>query len=62
MSSKVLKLVVKEIATPLTDIFNQVMANVLENGKWIPVYKKDDRHEKANYRPVVILSILDKVF
>ena len=31
-------------------------------GEWIPVYKKDDRHEKANYRPVVILSILDKVF
>ena len=33
LGTKVLKLVAKEIATPLTDIFNQVMANGLKNGK-----------------------------
>ncbi|CAB4038116.1 Hypothetical predicted protein, partial [Paramuricea clavata] len=65
--SKVLKLVAEEIATPLTDIFNQVIKycewpQEWKMGEWIPAYKKDDHHDKANYRPVTILSILDKIF
>ena len=27
-----------------------------------PVYKKKDRHDKSNYRPVSILPLLSKLF
>ena len=28
----------------------------------VPVYKKEDRRDKANYRPITILIIIDKIF
>ena len=29
---------------------------------WTPVYKKDDKHAKENYKPVTVLSCVNKVF
>ena len=36
--------------------------NILKKAEVIPVYKKSDRFNKSNYRPVSILPILAKVF
>ena len=63
----VLKLVADEITTFLTSIFNQVIRDNIwpkdwKMGEWVPVHKKDDPHDKANYRPVTILVAVDKIF
>ena len=31
-------------------------------GKWVPVFKKEDRSERGNYRPITILIVIDKIF
>ena len=36
--------------------------NILKKAEVIPVYKKSDKLNKSNYRPVSILPILAKVF
>lgn len=64
---KILKLCAKEVAPSLTKIFNtSIKENVWpENwklGEWIPIYKKDDRTKDKNYRPVTVLSSIDKVY
>ena len=56
---RVLKLVSEEIA-----IFNQVKKECVRpkkwtKGEWVPVYKKEDRYNVANYTPV---TKLDKIF
>jgi len=33
-----------------------------KKGDWTPVYKKDDKHAKENYRPTTVLSCVNKVF
>jgi exonuclease III len=55
------------ISLPLSHIFNasvqegQFPAN-MKLGKMVPIYKKGNRKELANYRPVTILPVLSKVF
>ena len=56
----------EEIAAPLTTLYNQVIQqgvwpDVWKWGEWIPVYKKDDRLSKTNYRPITILITVDKI-
>ena len=36
--------------------------NVWKRGEWIPILKKEDPQERANYRPVTVLTAVDKVF
>lgn len=33
-----------------------------KRGEWIPIYKKDDRMKDENYRPITVLSSVDKVY
>ena len=55
------------IAPVLTECYNQniknsTFSNELKNADISPVYKKKDRHDKSNYRPVSIVSFLSKPF
>ena len=57
----------KELATPLTTIYNSCIRNgewprEWKTGEWMPVFKKEDPQEKENDRPVTILPAVDKVF
>ena len=64
---KILKWNSDIIAPVLTECYNQNIKNSsfpheLKNADISPVYKKKDRHDKSNYRPVSILSLLSKLF
>ena len=55
------------LTTSLTTIYNQVLEKNewprdWKRGEWTPVYKKDDPLDKVNYRPVTVLTSVDKVF
>ena len=38
------------------------MPEAWKKGEWNPVHKKDDRLDERNYRPITLLSTVDKVF
>ena len=44
------------------NIKNSTFPNELKNVNISPVYKKKDRHDKSNYRPVSIVPLLSKPF
>lgn len=55
------------LSKPLTDIINLNLKECIFPSKAkiaaiLPLFKKDDRSDKRNYRPVSILSALSKVF
>lgn len=61
----VLKLAVKELAPSPTKIFYLSLTSGYyisqEMGEdWAPVFKKDDKMEKKNYRPVTVLNTVKK--
>ena len=64
--AKVLKLAAKELSTPPTKLYNSCISSgkwsEWKRGEWIPVFKKDNHLDKENYRPVTVLSAVDKVF
>ena len=50
----------------MSQIFNESIEatnfpNELKHGDITPVYKKNNRHEKENYRPVSIISVIFKI-
>ena len=56
-----------ELASSLAVIFNQAIRNgewiaKLKRGEWIPVHKKDDKQRDTNYRPITVLSCINKVY
>ena len=64
---KILKWVSDIIAPVLTECFNQNIKNLafpteLKDPYVSPAYKKKERHDKRNYRPVSILPLLSKSF
>ena len=64
---KILKWNSAIIAPALPECYNQSIKNAtfpneLKNADISPVYKKKDRHDKSNYRPVSILPLLSKPF
>ena len=55
------------IACPLTHVVNLsiiqgVIPDDLKLAQAVPLYKKSDKTDVGNYRPVSILSIISKVF
>ena len=65
--TKVLRSLAKEICIPLTDFINSAILNgkfpsELKMADVIPIFKKDDPFEKANYRPISLLPSLSKVY
>ena len=66
--NKVLHLLLNEISSILTDIFNLSFTtgkfiSKLKTAKVIPIYKKKgSEQEVPNFRPIALLSNLDKIF
>ena len=65
------KKIIREIAKPLTHIFNLsfqtgIVPNKMKIAKVIPLFKSGSKHQYTNYRPVSLLSqfskILEKLF
>lgn len=58
----------QQILTPLlTELVNQVLhsgvyPNILKYAKVIPLHKKGDRKLLNNYRPISVLSVINKIF
>ena len=64
--SHALKIAAQEPADSLTKIFNQCITertwpNIWKKEEWIPVFKKEDPLEKTNYRPITVLTVVDKI-
>ena len=38
------------------------IAKYLEKGRMDPVFKKENPLEKTNYRPITVLTVVDKIF
>ena len=63
----ILQLIKLEIATPLSKIINQSIETGMHPDKLklasvIPVYKKRSKLSTSNYRPISLLSNLNKIF
>ena len=39
-----------------------IFSTILKTAKAIPIHKKDSRLEVSNYRPISLLSNIDKIF
>ena len=67
LPSKILLMLKDEISIPLTIIFNisqrtGTYPRLLKLSKTIPVYKKGSKMEISNYRPISLLSNINKIF
>lgn len=66
LSTKLIKLISKEISLPLTRIINDSLdsgsfPDTLKLAKVIPLFKKGDSHDAANYRPISLLPVFSKI-
>ena len=63
---RILFLLENEISKQLADLFNLsfmtgVFPSVLETAKVVPVFKKDSKLDYSNYRPISLLSNIEKI-
>ena len=63
---KILKLLKNDISQQLSDIFNMSFStgqfpSVLKIAKVIPIHKKQSRVDYTNYRPISLLSNIEKI-
>ena len=64
---KLMKKVAEGIAPSVTNLYNRCVENsnwpaIWKRGALTPIFKKGDKHNVENYRPITTLSIIDKVF
>ncbi len=62
----VLKAIATLVAQPLTDLFNLSLVSAEVPDDWrsaivCPIFKKGDREDPGNYRPVSVTSIVCKL-
>ena len=67
ISNQLLKTIKQELCKPLTIIINQmietgVYPEKFKISKITPIYKKNERTNIANYRPISLLPMLSKIF
>ena len=61
-----LKLGARELAAPLTKLYNSCISNgkwpcEWKKGVWSSIFKKDDPLDRENYRPTTVHFAMDKV-
>ena len=64
---KLMKKVAEGIAPSVTNLYKRCIENsnwpaIWKRGELTPIFKKGDKHNVENYRPITTLSIIDKVF
>ena len=64
---KLIKNAAKRTAASLTSLYNNCIEqstwpSAWKMGEWTPVFKKGDRQEARNYRPITSLIAVDKIF
>ena len=64
---KLIKKVAEGIAPSVTNLYKRCIENsnwpaIWKRGELTPIFKKGDKHNVENYRPITTLSIIDKVF
>ena len=62
ISAKIVKATAEEISLPLSTLYNLCIKKGQwpcdwKKGDWTPVYKKDDKHAKENYRPITFCPV-----
>jgi hypothetical protein len=67
LSSYILKHIIDLIVVPLTGLINRsielgVYPDILKKSIIVPVYKKGDRNDPSNFRPIALTPIFSKVF
>ena len=67
VSPKIVQLTAKGLAPSLASFYNIVIRkgnwpNTWEMEEWTPVFKKGDKNEWGNYRPITVPNSIDKVF
>jgi len=65
-STKMVKFIIKQIAKPLSHIFNLSLQNgifpdKLKQSRVVPIFKSGDYLECDNYRPISLLSAISKI-
>ena len=56
-----------ELSHPLADLYNRCIESCdwplqWQKGDWVPVFKKDNKQDIKNYRPITVLTVTGKVF
>ena len=67
ISSTILKSISNEISDCITLIINQSILtgsfpDNLKLAKVVPIFKKDDKSQIKNYRPISVLPVISKIF
>ena len=67
LSAKFLKLCSPYISAPLSTIFNKsissgIYPDLLKTARVTPIYKKGAKSDPGNYRPISVLSQVNKIF
>ena len=67
LSPRLVKESASVIAKPITNILNTSIEqgcypNAWKMGQVTPLFKKDDESNKANYRPVTVLPVLNNIY
>ena len=63
---KTLKSASREFSHPLADLYNRCIESCdsslhWKKEDWVPVFKKDNKQDIKNYRPVTVLTVIGKV-
>ena len=66
MHNRILKELAEELAQPLADLFNTSMDSGIVPESWktanvTPIFKKGDKRDPSNYRPVSLTSTIGKI-
>ena len=64
---QVVKIAKEEIAEPITNCLNSSIStgtfpDELKMADIVPGFKKEDQNDKANYKPISLLSLISKIF